>query len=210
MVIEVSWLPIDAFPAEGLVNSSNAHLEMGSGTSALISNAAGSELEATLSELRTSSRLPLDLGSVVVTPSFKAGVPGVTRHILHAVTMGAWRPGGREYASPETVYDASRNVINCAAELGMRSVVFPLLAARAGYSNLECGPRDIRWVMATAMILGIKHGQRDAHEVEEVSISIPRHGNPYADEDIQMCRAIAKESHRRQENSPAQATLDQH
>src|ERR1700733_5068448 len=146
--IEVLWADFSHYPASALVNSSNTELFLGSNVSNRFREAAGPELEEAMSAALSRNGGPFPLGSAVPTPSFDAGEPGVTKFIIHAVLLGArnFRPeDGRTLATIESVFIATYNCVKMADELGCDNVLFPIMAARPGYSVLESDPSALRW-----------------------------------------------------------------
>jgi O-acetyl-ADP-ribose deacetylase (regulator of RNase III) len=162
------------FAAEAIVNSSNDLLVLGSNVSSRISEVAGPELAEALAQHNLDRNSPLSLGSAVHTSSFNAGVIGLTKYIIHAVTLGSKKSApaeGRLLATPETVFLATYNSIALADRLHCRSIVFPLMASRPGYSVLDTNAQNLRWVMATSMVIAMRHSLRALTHVQTVFIS---------------------------------------
>lgn len=188
----IGWSPIVNYPVEAIVNSSNDDLFLGTGTSSKIAQQAGPDLKVELDRLRQENGKPFALGSVIVTSNYGVGAGGKTRFLFHAVSMGAWQGDGRILATPETVFITCANAAGKAADLGLKSIVFPMIACRAGYSTLRSHPASIRWAMATAMILGIRHTLRQRQHSMQVWLNADPDDSSYIAEDIQMLRDISQ------------------
>lgn len=104
--------------AEAVVNAANEHLSVGGGVCGAIFEAAGRrELESACKQLGG-----CPTGSAVVTPGF--GLKA--RWIIHAVGP-IWRGGS--WGEDALLRSAYRSALECARELGVRSVALPLISA---------------------------------------------------------------------------------
>lgn len=104
--------------AEAVVNAANEHLSAGGGVCGAIFEAAGRhELESACKQLGG-----CPTGSAVVTPGF--GLKA--RWIIHAVGP-IWRGGS--WGEDALLRSAYRSVLECARELGVRSIALPLISA---------------------------------------------------------------------------------
>lgn len=104
--------------AEAVVNAANEHLSAGGGVCGAIFEAAGRrELESACKQLGG-----CPTGSAVVTPGF--GLKA--RWIIHAVGP-IWRGGS--WGEDALLRSAYRSALECARELGARSVALPLISA---------------------------------------------------------------------------------
>ncbi len=104
--------------AEAVVNAANEHLSAGGGVCGAIFEAAGRrELESACKQLGG-----CPTGSAVVTPGF--GLKA--RWIIHAVGP-IWRGGS--WGEDALLRSAYRSALECARELGVRSVALPLISA---------------------------------------------------------------------------------
>lgn len=103
--------------ADAVVNTANPLPEVGGGTDWAIHTAAGPEL------LKAREAIgEIAVGQSVATPAF--GLPA--KYVLHTVSP-AWVDG--RHGEEEELRGAYDAALNLAAELGCRSVAFPLMAA---------------------------------------------------------------------------------
>jgi O-acetyl-ADP-ribose deacetylase (regulator of RNase III) len=102
--VDITKLEVDA-----IANAANSHLMHGGGVAGAIARAAGPELERESRE-----RAPVPVGEAVATTA--GDLPA--RWVIHASTMAD--PGGR--TSADVVERATRSTLECAEELGARSV----------------------------------------------------------------------------------------
>lgn len=109
---------IAAVPAEAVVNAANSRLWMGGGVAGAIKRAGGGEIEREAMSLG-----PRACGDAVVTGAGRLAA----HYVIHAVTMA---PGGP--SNPAVVRRATGNALLRCAELGVRSVAFPVLGTGAG------------------------------------------------------------------------------
>lgn len=108
---DITTLAVDA-----IVNAANSALRGGGGVDGAIHRAAGPELLAAAQALA-----PCPPGEARVTPGFR--LPA--RWVVHTVGP-VWRGGGA--GEDEVLARAYRNSLECAAEVGARSVAFPCIA----------------------------------------------------------------------------------
>lgn len=182
---------------DAVVNSTNDMLAIGSNVSQRIALAAGEALEAALQAILCSSpRVPLPLGSAVATGSFGLGGETGTRFIVHAVGVGCRRhagSGGRLLATPKTVFDAVSASVRVADALKCRTLVFPVMFSRPGYSVLRCDASTVRWVMGASVVLGIRATLPAAEWLERATISVFS-GDRYLEEcDRAMFQCLVRE-----------------
>ena len=119
-VILITTKDYVSFPAEALVNSSNDMLQLGSNIAGRLLAAAGPELAETVSVvMRRRNQRPFRLGEATYTPAFAAGKNGITKYIIHGVTMGNRDAKGirRLLATPESVFAATQSTIVLADRL---------------------------------------------------------------------------------------------
>jgi O-acetyl-ADP-ribose deacetylase (regulator of RNase III) len=195
--IEVIWKDYATFPANAIVNSSNQYLILGSNVSDRLLEVGGQPLVDALAKIVADRGGPFPLGAAVDTAPFGIGVAGKTKHLIHAVTLGAREhpaEHGRTLATIETIFLAACNSVILADRLDCQTILFPLIAARPGYTTLECEPRSLRWAAATSTMLGIKRALRQTTRVERVFISAWSAKGHYQDDDVQMLRALAREN----------------
>jgi O-acetyl-ADP-ribose deacetylase (regulator of RNase III) len=196
--VEIIWKDYATFPAEAIVNSSNQFLILGSNVSDRLAEIAGQPLVDALARIMAGREgRPFPLGAAVETPPLGIGAPNRTKFLIHAVTLGAREhPGeyGRTLATVETIFLAACNSVILADRLGCETILFPVMAARPGYTTLECDPRSLRWAAATAMVVGIRRALRQTQRIRHVFISAWSPQSRYQDEDVQMLRALAREN----------------
>ena len=106
-------------PVDAIVNAANGHLAHAGGVAALISRAAGPELQAQ-SELLIRKLGPLATGSAVVTTAGKLPFKGV----IHAVG-----PRHGEGQEEEKLIRALTSAFACARDRGWGSVSFPAVSS---------------------------------------------------------------------------------
>ena len=132
--------------ADVIVNSANTDLIMGTGVAAAILYEAGSEVEE-----EAIRQGPVQVGDVVVTG------PGnlAAQHILHVAVVGE---------VPPDIEDCTARVLDRAAELGARSIVFPALGTgSAGVSAAES---------AHAMCQAIAEHCRGETSIQDIEIAL--------------------------------------
>lgn len=110
---------------EAIVNAANTDLWLGSGVAAAIKNAAGPEIQKECDQIA-----PIDLGEAAVTGagSLKA------KYVIHAASMDFENP-----TTEESLYDAVKNCLLRAEELGIKSIAFPAIGTgEAGFDPERC------------------------------------------------------------------------
>jgi len=118
MAFQIVSDPLLALPAEAVVNRVNGGLQYSSGLCAQIFDAAGKlPLQRALCAIGTCS-----VGDAVVTPGFGLSA----KYIIHAVPP---RWCGGKYGEDQLLFRCYRQALSRAAQLGVRSVAFPLLSA---------------------------------------------------------------------------------
>lgn len=195
--IEIVWENYAKYPATAIVNSSNDYLVLGSNVSTVVLDAAGPLLPGALADVAAREGVPLPLGTAVYTKAFNAGNPGTTKFIIHVALLGSRKESpaeGRILATVESAFLSSANAVALADQLGCETIVFPVMAARAGYSVLECSPENVRWAMATSMVIGIKRALRQTKNLRRVFISAWNSQSKYQDDDVQMLRCLIREN----------------
>ena len=108
-----------------LVNAANNHLWMGAGVAGAIKRAGGREIEA-----EAVSKGPIPVGQAVVTGAGRLEAS----YIIHAAVMG------QDLATDAgKIQKATRNSLNRADELGIKSLAFPALGTGVGgFPIKEC------------------------------------------------------------------------
>jgi O-acetyl-ADP-ribose deacetylase (regulator of RNase III) len=109
--------------ADALVNAANNHLWMGAGVAGAIRKAGGKEIEE-----EAVSKGPIPVGEVVATGAGKLPV----KYIIHAAVMGQ-----DLRTDAEKIRRATRNSLQKADELGLKSVALPALGTGVGGLSLE-------------------------------------------------------------------------
>jgi O-acetyl-ADP-ribose deacetylase (regulator of RNase III) len=108
-----------AEPVDAIVNAANGHLAHGGGVAAIISRAAGPQLQAD-SERIVRERGPFATGSAVVTTAGKLPFKGV----IHAVG-----PRQGEGDEEQKLVRALESAFACAHEAGWVSLAFPAVSS---------------------------------------------------------------------------------
>ena len=167
-----------SLPAEAIVCSANNWLKMGTGSAGAVLKAGGQIIQDECDKLLSQHGwTPFSIGSAVYTHSGNLKGPNKQReYVIHAIGMGyKKRVGdhvqGRILATPHSVYQAVMSAMRVAADLGVRSIAFPLMCARPGYSILSEEESPI--VMAESMLKAIQSAKRQGIAVNKVWISIP-------------------------------------
>jgi len=177
---------------EAIVNSSNDRLILGTNTSDLIRSEAGVGIEEALSKEYMGRDKAIPIGSAIATGAFQLEGKGIY-HIIHTVTVG-WLdprlPGGRILATPLSIFECAKNAIELADGMNIKSISFPIIGARPGYTTLLCTPEATRTIAATAMICGIKYACLRVNNIQEVLITTSATNNNYADHDRQILRNL--------------------
>lgn len=109
---------------DAVANAANTRLLHGGGVAGAIARAAGEELQR---ESRAAA--PIPLGSAVATTA--GDMP--SRWVIHAATMVD--PGGT--TSAEVIADATRSTLQCAEELGARSLALVAFGTGVGGFPLD-------------------------------------------------------------------------
>jgi O-acetyl-ADP-ribose deacetylase (regulator of RNase III) len=107
--------------ADTLVNAAGTSLKMGSGVAGALLDAADGPLERA-----AVARGPIELGEVVVTDAYGLDA----EYVIHAAAMS--HSGPHRIATAESIYEATRNALETADELGCESLVVPLLGCGSG------------------------------------------------------------------------------
>ena len=118
MQIEAVLGDITQFEGDALVNAANNHLWMGAGVAGAIKRAGGIEIER-----EAIAKGPIPVGEAVVT----GGGALRARYVIHAAAMGQ-----DLQTDAEKVRLATRNSLQRARELGIRSIAFPALGTGVG------------------------------------------------------------------------------
>ena len=161
---------------EAVVVSANNCLIAGSGTAKDARKFGGVCLAESLHKLRK-ERCPLPIGSAVELQSGEIEDPyyGHRRRLYAAIGMGyhnrnGHQATGRIRATPASVYQAVVSTLRLASSKKVRSIAFPLIGARAGYSSIrEEAPR----VMLRTMINAI-NDLRPELTMDRIVIYLPR------------------------------------
>jgi len=103
---------------DAIVSAANNELTMGEGLAGAIKKKAGAAVEE-----EAMARAPVDVGNAIVT----SGGHCKAKKIIHAVTVGVDRE-----ADQENIRHAARSALDCAKEVGARSLVFPALGCGVG------------------------------------------------------------------------------
>jgi O-acetyl-ADP-ribose deacetylase (regulator of RNase III) len=115
--------------ADALVNAAGTSLQMGSGVAGALRRAANGPIndEAT-------SNGPIDLGEVAVTDAYDLDA----EYVIHAAAMPHYGDGK---ATEKSIRDATTNALRTADELGLDSLVVPVLGTGAAGFAFEDGAR---------------------------------------------------------------------
>lgn len=119
VTIKVVQGDITALNVEAIVNPANSWLIMGGGVAAAIKRVGGQVIE---DEARRHA--PLPIGKAIATTAGKLKA----KYIIHAPTMQ--KPSMK--INVNNVRLAMRAALNCAEELGVKSIAFPGLGTGAG------------------------------------------------------------------------------
>jgi O-acetyl-ADP-ribose deacetylase (regulator of RNase III) len=123
MLIELVTGDIAQQEADALVNAANNRLYMGAGVAGALKRAGGRHIEE-----EAVSKGPIPIGEAAVTNAGRLKV----RCIIHAAVMGMdFRTNG------QYIHWATENSLRRAAELRLRSIVFPALGTGVGGFPLE-------------------------------------------------------------------------
>lgn len=115
---------ITEFPGDAIVNPANTLLIMGGGVAGAIKKKGGEEIEK---EARKYA--PLQIGKAIATTAGKLKC----KTIIHAPTVE--KPGS--LSSYENVYKATKAAIECAKNLGFKTIAFPLMGTGVGGITVE-------------------------------------------------------------------------
>ncbi len=170
---------------EAVVVSANNWLVGGSGTAKAAAGLGGEELATAIRDLQR-ERCPLEIGTAVELPS--GGIQDTQRghrqQLYYAVSLGYRKfdghcATGRIPATPESVYQAVVKTLRMASAQAVRSIAFPLMGARPGYSTVpeRAAPR----VMLRTMVSAI-NDIRPELTMERIAIYLPPRHMPLANE----------------------------
>jgi O-acetyl-ADP-ribose deacetylase (regulator of RNase III) len=110
---------------EAIVNAANTDLWLGSGVAGAIKNAGGPEIQQECNQIG-----PIDLGEAAVTGAGRLKA----KYIIHAASMDFENP-----TTEESLYDAIKNCLLRAEELGLKSMAFPAVGTGvAGFDPERC------------------------------------------------------------------------
>ena len=133
--MKIHYGPVTELEADAIVNAANTQLRHGGGVAAAIVRAGGRVIQ------EESDRIGwCDLGQAVATTAGKLKA----RHVIHVPTID-YAHGRR--ASVDDIYQGTRAALELCRELGLKSVVFPLLGA--GIVGVPA--REVAQAMARAM-----------------------------------------------------------
>lgn len=146
MVIQgdITKLEVDA-----IVNPANSQLLMGGGVAGAILRAGGDQIQK-----EAQRKAPIPIGQAVATTAGKLRA----KHVIHAPTMT--RPAMR--TSRENAKLATKAALNCAKQLGIKTLAFPGLGTGVGGLN----PKEA----AAAMIDEIKHHIDAGTQIKEIAL----------------------------------------
>ena len=184
------------FPAEAIVNSANDMLVLGSNVAGRLGNTAGQQLVEFLRNIIASRKgKPFPLGMALETPAFNAGKQGLTRYIIHAISLGSRKyapPEGRLLATVKTLFSAVLSALKLADDLGCRSIVYPVMLSRPGYSVIDTDSLALRWTMATALVLALKSGSEELRSIEKIYISVFNADNELVEHDYEIFNQLLR------------------
>lgn len=103
---------------EAIVNAANTELWLGSGVAGAIAKAGGPEIQKACDK-----NGPVSLGEVAVTPAGNLKA----KYIFHAASMDLDGP-----TTEESLYDAVKNSLLTAEELGIKSLAIPAIGTGVG------------------------------------------------------------------------------
>lgn len=134
---DITELEVDA-----IVNAANNRLWMGGGVAGAIKRKGGADIEK-----EAVGKGPIPVGEAIVTGAGKLKA----RHVIHAAVMG------QDFATDaEKIRAATRNSLERARELGLKSIAFPALGTGVGRFPLEEAAR----VMLETTRSWIEEGKR--------------------------------------------------
>ena len=169
--IEVKQGSVVDEDVDAIVCSANNWLILGSGVAGEIKALGGPDIQNECEQIiKNNGGGPVAIGSAYCTSSGEfLRTKKNLKYIIHAVGMGYKVRkendlSDRIVATPETVFQAVASALAIAEEKGVRTIAFPLMCARPGYSNLET--EDAPKVMLTTMMNAI-----NSYTEGEISIS---------------------------------------
>ncbi len=109
--------------SEAIVNAANTDLWLGSGVAGAIAKAGGPEIQKACDK-----NGPISLGEVAVTGAGNLNA----KYILHAASMDLDSP-----STEESLYDAVKNSLLTAEELGVKSIAIPAIGTGVGELDEE-------------------------------------------------------------------------
>jgi len=115
---------ITKIEVDAIVNPANSQLIMGGGVAGAILRAGGEQIQK-----QALKKAPIPVGKAVATTAGKLKA----RYVIHAPTMT--RPAMA--ATLSDVKAATRGALDCAQQIGIRSVAFPGLGTGVGGLDLE-------------------------------------------------------------------------
>ncbi len=117
--------------ADALANAAGTSLRMGSGVAGALRRNAGEEINE-----EAMNEGPVDLGAVAVTDAYDLDA----EYVIHAAAMPHYGDG---QATEESIRDATRNALECADDLGCKSIVIPALGCGVAGFDLADGAEII-------------------------------------------------------------------
>ncbi|WP_458190464.1 macro domain-containing protein [Haladaptatus sp. NG-WS-4] len=151
--------------ADVLVNAAGTSLRMGSGVAGALRRGANGPIND-----EAISKGPVELGEVAVTDAYDLDA----EFIVHAAAMPHHGDGR---ATPESIRDATRNVLQRADELGAASMVIPALGCGVAGFDLCEGARIIC---------------EEIHRFDPESLET-LHFIAYSDEEFETIRDVAED-----------------
>ncbi len=123
MRIELASGDIIQQKADALVNAANNRLFMGAGVAGALKRAGGRQIEE-----EAVAQGPIPIGEAIVTGAGRLDA----KYVIHAAVMGLDFRTNAEF-----IRQATESSLRRAAELGVRSIVFPALGTGVGGFPLE-------------------------------------------------------------------------
>lgn len=148
-LIKVIQADITKLEVDAIVNPANSQLIMGGGVAGAILRAGGDQIQR--EALR---KAPIRVGQAIATAAGKLKA----KHVIHAPTMT--RPA--MLTSRENAKLATRAALNCATQLGIKTLAFPGLGTGVGGLDPE--------EAAVAMIDEIKHHIDAGTKIKEIAL----------------------------------------
>ncbi|KGQ22388.1 macro domain-containing protein [Thermus filiformis] len=115
--LKIAQGDITEFEGDAIVNAANNHLKLGAGVAGAILRKGGPSIQEECDRIGR-----IRVGEAAVTGAGNLPV----RYVIHAAVLGD------EPASLDTVRRATRNALEKAVELGLKTVAFPLLGTGVG------------------------------------------------------------------------------